>query len=755
MSMFQEVMTRSRRPYARVAWAVLTFVGLLYFAQRRPVRVGDALEYWVTLEAWFHHRTPEIRPSDLDILGRSLEANHVLPAAAAQHITIIPTAGGKQFTLHFWMYSLTAVPAKLALWLVHGDQLAALQVTNFAFLAGLLYFLLFAYPADSRWRWQFAALAAVTPVVWYLPWAHTEVYTWAAVCLSLLLLRTRHHGWAALAASMGALQNPAVACLAALAAVMAIFDGKRGWALVPPALGAAATLLAPLFYLVEYGHPSLHQKFGYADPSLISLARVWSFVTDLNQGMLPYAPGAVVLGLASAVQAARRRNWRALSVMATALAMIAVCGSTPNWNCGNANVLRYVVWVIPLFVWVIVECPWPGRWGRRAVAVTILVHAVIVAAGSSRERYIEQNMLARNVLRYAPWLYWPDPEIFAERQLHREGNYRRQLPIGFSRSSGVVTKLLADPCSLDWLPLRFRVDPAYAERVRQAPHGADLFYLDPPAGTVRRRPPTLPDQVTTTFWSACTRGEVPYVRDPGFVRALDGAIDGSALIFEWPGRADDQRQRELTAREPRELVETLALAGFKGITVDRSSTPDRGAAMMAELGRVLPDTAPILSESNHWAFFDLARASADLKKRLGPARWAAASNEVSNPLAVTWGPGFYDLETDRQSGRPFRWAQKEATLTIENGLDHEQSAVLQARFATLGAAPARLEIAGDLLAETLAISGDSLSYVRSLRVAPGAHVLRFSSDGKAVTPPKDPRSLVFRIESFGLDAPPP
>jgi len=457
----------------------------------------------------------------------------------------------------------------------------------------------------------------------------------------------------------------------------------------------------------------------------------------------------------------RRRNWRALGVVGTALAMIAVCASTPNWNGGAAGVLRYVVWVIPLFAWAIVECPWPERWAVRAVGATLVVQIAILSAGSSRARYLEHNLLARNVLSYAPWLYSPEPDIFAEREMHgeihEERPFRSRLPLGFSRRSGVVTKILVDGCSLEWLPLRFRVDPAYLKSiVDRRGEGLDLFYLHPPAGAVLRRLPTLPDRVTTTFWSACTRGETPYDRDPGFLRALEGAIPPRALIFEWPGRAEDALQEEMLARAPDRLVETLAIAGFAGISVARSVLPDQGAEVMARLTQALADTPPLLSDSGHWGYYDLHRLAATLRERhTGPA-WAARQDEALNPLALTWGPGFHGPETDSERGVRFRWATHTASLTIDNGSARERTALFEARFATALPGPAQLRITGDLLSETLALSGNRIPLARTLRIPPGSHALRFVSDAKALRPPNDPRVLVFRIEDSHLreqDAP--
>src|SRR6185295_14648415 len=161
-------------------------------------------------------------------------------------------------------------------------------------------------------------------------------------------------------------------------------------------------------------------------------------------------------------------------------------------------------------------------------------------------------------------------------------------PLGFALPDGRVTKVLADECSLAWLPVRFRVAPAYLDSVRRE-RGArsGLFYLNPPAGAVSLRTPSLTDLVSTVHFTPCARREVPF-RDLALVAALASRLPAHGLIFEWPGRSLDPLQRQLLARGPDRAVETLALAGFDGLCVDRAALSDRGVAVTSRLDQLLP-----------------------------------------------------------------------------------------------------------------------------------------------------------------------
>ena len=740
-----------RRHLGRLIWAAFFVAGVITFAVRRPIAAGDGIEYWATLQAWSYHGTPDIRPRDLVRVGRLLEADRLAPAQGAHDLLLIPTKSGARHVLHFWLYPLLAVPAKRVLSLV-GAELAALQVTNFILFALTLYALLFTGDVDRRWRLSFAALVTVGPVLWYLPWPHPEVFIWAAVCLALFLLRQGRYGLAALAASLGAAQNAPVAALAALAVVLAAVRGGRRQ-VVAAGLGAAVSLVAPLFYLVRYGEPSLLTRTG-ASLQLISAGRVGSLLFDLNQGMLPHAPGVLMLAGVALVPLVRHRHGPALAVVATALAMVAVYGVQPNWNAGCAGMIRYGVWVLPLLAWAAAECPWPPRAAVLSIGTAVAAQLAIVLAGSSAQRHLTHSGLAAHVLEHAPALYSPEPEIFAERQLHAERPFHANLPLGFARASGEVTKLLLDACSLAWLPLRFRVDATYLDRVRRT-HGqrAGLFYLVPPPGAVARRPASLPEQVSTTFFNACRPADAPYTDDRPFNARVLAQLPPGALVFEWPGSLEDPRQASLLARDPEKLVETLALAGYAGLTLDRARGGEAATALMERLAAALPDTAPLLGATGRWVHYNLGRAAAALARRQPPAILAARRQAVLHPPAVTWGPGFHRPERDPGSGLGFRWAGATATLTIENDQPTSRSVRLQGALATASGRPADLRIDGDLLHETLAVAPPRTALVRRLTVPPGRHDLRFTSDATPITHEADPRTLVFRLEGLQLHEP--
>lgn len=516
-----------------------------------PLRVGDAQEYLLMTRALASHGSPEIRESDVDAVHALLTANGQLRGGLKERDQLLRNSftadsGGTYFA-HFWLYPLLCVPAWLLLGAVGGNEMAALQATNvlcFFLAAGLV---LFQGRTPRRDRLLLLGLSAVGPVLWYLRWPHPEAFTWSAVLAAVVLLREDRFVWAALAASLGAMQNPPLVLLALLAVALAATSGNRrqtGAAAIsrspsaakadrsappphnervlplraaqepPPGhsraprsqehflflatkpaktcalavLAASLSLLPVLFCLALFGVPNLIIASGSADPSRISAGRVWSLLADLDQGMLPFVPAALLLSLAGGAVALVRRRARGVLVLAVFLGMALLSGMQTNWNGGSAGMMRYAVWLVPLLAWLAVDQLPRRRSVAWLAAAGLLLQAVIVLNGSSEEDYLRQSAPARFVLTHAPRLYSPVPQVFAERQLgHEVVSWAGQLPVPFVTGDGAVTKILVDRGVHDDLRsyFAFERDDPWLRKTEAEKRDDQLYYLHPPAGALR------------------------------------------------------------------------------------------------------------------------------------------------------------------------------------------------------------------------------------------------------------------------------
>lgn len=453
----------------------IVVAGFVALYPRAPLW-GDGVEYAATLMAWVNHASPDIRAEDLA----------AVPSVFARlgydglHPNMVVTGtDGTRYAAHFWLYPLLCAPAAFLLRVLGADPLLAFPATNAILLAALAAAALWSRRLSRRDRGMFA-LAVVTPVVSYLPFAHPEAFTWGCVLASLLAVNHGRYAIAAAVAACGAMQNPPVAALAAFCVVMAIYERGTRHALLPAA-AAALCLVPPLFYLLTVGEAAPLVRPGFVDWHLATPARVWSMLTDLDEGLLPFVPGLLVL---AGVNLSRARSLRHVGVLCVLVVFIAGSATSNNWSSALAGLMRYAVWVIPLLAWLATEPDLPI--GCRGMALVLVAHAALLAVPAPTQS--THSRLARYALERWPSWYTPDPEIFGERTLGLDWVWRDRLPLGFTRADGTIAQILTDSAGLRRLDHVFDVDPAYRTRIASAfSNRADLFSLAPPAGAVRSR----------------------------------------------------------------------------------------------------------------------------------------------------------------------------------------------------------------------------------------------------------------------------
>lgn len=480
------------RAAAVVAFAVAAAVLLRHQSLKTPLVHGDAWEYWYQTESFRRHGTPELRPEVQKAVGDEasrwgLSSDPQPPYAYA----VTPT--GRWYGVHFWAYALSVVPAAEYLHLTGGTVLIAPGLANAGWFVLAIGFVLFGSAAPPGQRLALAGLAAVGPVLWYLSWPGAEVFSWALALVSVAAYRDRRYGLAGLAAGLASTQNPPVAFLGAAAVLAAAWE--RDWRSTVVAFAGSAVSLVPFaFYLHHFGKPNLIAA-EFATANSISWARTWGLATDLNQGLFPYAPLLVVGAVAGAVRLAVLGRVRGLLLVGAGLAMVVGVQVAHNWNSDGVGVQRYLVWMIPVAAGVAVE----GLGGRRAVAfaaVAVVTHAVVLYGIDRtqviRHGYLTHTAIAEWALTHHPQLYAVEPEVFVERQRHKDDwpHTPSELPIGFATPDGEVKKLLLDAESVERIGQRYEVDPEYLSVLRERAAGeSGLFYAHPPAGAVRARSP--------------------------------------------------------------------------------------------------------------------------------------------------------------------------------------------------------------------------------------------------------------------------
>lgn len=434
----------------RAALAVLCALFALFCLGKARL-IGDGMEYLAMAQGFVAHGSPELRRSDVADFAamppKALARAGLHPPMLLEAIDRIEREGaivhgfarardGSVRAIHFWMYSLLAAPFYLAVTLLGQNPFMALAALNLTIVA------------LSAWRtrrWlsgsglpELGLLVLMGPV-FYSAWSGPEVMAGCCVLLSVLAALRRDLTLAVALAGLGATQNPSIAGLIPAAGAYALlYRWLPSTALFPapaarPLRGALLVLAgiaaAALPWLENgrlFGMPSIIGRY-YTDVGLVRPERLFSFLFDLNQGLVAGLPALLSCVAVVLLRAARpqRRPW----LLHLAIALLLVLGlalptlAATNWNSGAIVVARYAYWTsMPLLAVCLAGLARLDRRSRwTALGLALLLQALAAwNATPSRRADTGHARIAAWVLDHAPRAYNPDPEIFLERERKRE-----------------------------------------------------------------------------------------------------------------------------------------------------------------------------------------------------------------------------------------------------------------------------------------------------------------------------------------------
>lgn len=434
-------------------WLLLVFLaGATLYKMRLG---GDGGEYLMTAHALLRDGslviTPDaiadylrLPPDKLQRIGFDAESYAALldvfrtpqPGSYAGFASVAPN---QLYSMHFWGYSLLALPFFAFTRLAGANPVLAFGLLNLAFSGLCCAYLRRAMP--QYWRWA-AVLFLFVGTNFYLRWTGPEVMCAVCALVATVALLRGQAGLAILMAGVGASQMPPLVLLMPFAVAFRVllfrfpqlaWPGAAipspGWRDAALALIGVCVAAAPYaFFHHVFGEPSLTGRY-FTRADLISVQRLGSLLFDLDQGMLAGVPG-LFAGLLAApwlIVAEQRKRWllTALCVTAACTAMVVPALATLNWNSGSVVFIRYGYWAaMPLLALLLLAMAHLQR--KTLLALVVLVPQALPMAeyGALGQRgdWVRHGVAASWALEHAPGLYQPDLEIFIERGRRREGN---------------------------------------------------------------------------------------------------------------------------------------------------------------------------------------------------------------------------------------------------------------------------------------------------------------------------------------------
>ncbi len=412
--------------------AALTLLCTYWMLRVKPVRYGDGQEYLFMIESLRSHGTPELRQTDIEKAASKpgfSPFNERYDENWTPYFGYFQSLDGSWYSQHFWAYSLACLPIRFLLEIIHKDTRMAMQMTNAALFAALLWFIALRRSLTNGQKLLAILLTTCSPFFWFLHWTHSEVYLYVMVSLALVLAYEGSIRAAILCASFAAVQNQAITVLVGLLVLRGIVISwkTKNWRIALGGFAAASiSTLSPLYYWFHFGRPSL-----IAPESLLpKWKRMLELLFGLDLGMLPFIPIALLLMLGLVAWATWKEHGRAFEtqIFVALLTLLASCSSVDNWNAGTVGPSRYVVWMLPLvFLPLVLRVPmlWSHRWARGLLVIGVALQAAIVGSVLWRSdrgfpTYVDNDRfssISKFTLNHLPSLYNPDFQTFCERTL--------------------------------------------------------------------------------------------------------------------------------------------------------------------------------------------------------------------------------------------------------------------------------------------------------------------------------------------------
>jgi len=394
----------------------------------KPIFYGDGPEYLTMSESMTNHLTPDLREGDLEHLQGLEEKFGFSFSRRNPRQYYFESKDGDYYSYHFWLYSAVNVPLQAALRVLNANEAKVFQINNAILLVLALCHIVFWSALGNAQRWLFAFLTLFCPAFWFLHWPHPEVFSFSLVVFSLAHMSRGRWKAAVFWAAVASTQNQPLVFFVALLWIRGVMTSRRRARDVSVlTLAALPVLLPDLFFYAHYGTASLLAREA-ASMDNVGIRRALELFFDPNIGMLPYLPLAVLLFVALMARDAFARRWSrpSLQFALVLLFMAFACTPTFLWNHGTTGPSRYVIWMLPLVFFALVDAVEDGRTPLRrmyvaAIGATALWQAIVVVAIGGFTPPLTQmshTRLARFVLDHAPALYNPTPEIFAVRTSH-------------------------------------------------------------------------------------------------------------------------------------------------------------------------------------------------------------------------------------------------------------------------------------------------------------------------------------------------
>ncbi|MFH5181201.1 hypothetical protein ACHHV8_00295 [Paenibacillus sp. TAB 01] len=420
------------KKYIKACFIIFSVILICMSLYHKPNRYGDGWEYFGMTLSFVNHLSPDLRQEDIEMRHKvaiqdNIDANIIKEIDYSGYFEDLK---GDYYSYHFWFYSLICVPFYLMLKVFHFDTFKVFQVINSLMYILMIWWIIYRNSFCVKKKIWLVIVSFFNPILFYIPWSHTEVFSYVFLFIGLLEFLERRLIVSVLLISIASLQNPAIAVISACIVLFHLYESKKlDKRFIILSLCSCIVLIPYLFYYIKFNQFNIIASTGIASVKLISISKILSLFFDLNFGMIVYIPVIVVCLLCALFT--RKRSavlWGIILIM-----MSVVCATQANWNSGMMYINRYTVWMIPVVIIATLDFIVKLK-TKNIIILTVLFiftsgpvisYCIIKYDGSN---YIKFSPLARYVMSATPSLYQPPYEVFVERALGKEVPWNEVLP---------------------------------------------------------------------------------------------------------------------------------------------------------------------------------------------------------------------------------------------------------------------------------------------------------------------------------------
>lgn len=423
-----------------------------------PIIVGDGNEYVGMTISLFNHYSPDHRNQDSELQQKIYTKNGITHNLTEGYHTSLK---GTLEASHLWFYSLFVLPVFWVFHILSFNELKAFQFFNILLLI-ITMVVIYRYDNIIKPKhFWYIAFGVSSPVLLYLHWTHTEVFSFCFVILSLFfgfLSDRRNYFLAVFFSSLASLQNPPTAVLTLGLIILGWRSHSYKFYSLISFIATSSISLLPYIYSFYFFHTSNPQMYiGAASFSFLSWERALGIFTDLNSGILVYLALILLISIILVPYSIFiQRDYRISLIWIITLVLAFASTTTGNWNCGMMYLFRYAIWIIPLFILIVSLIT---EYNSNYLVSLILLTALISTGGITigclidhrGDNYLTFNQLSKSVMVICPACYNPDYEIFGERSLYTEYSYEDGFPY-FVTYKNNIRKIFTDNSTLQIIP---------------------------------------------------------------------------------------------------------------------------------------------------------------------------------------------------------------------------------------------------------------------------------------------------------------